>query len=35
VKLFVPLRVTEEEEKKGLDMTQHGENAYPAFNGLD
>ncbi len=35
VRLFVPLRVTEEEEKKGLDITQHGENAYPAFNGLD
>jgi Amt family ammonium transporter len=35
VKLFIPLRVTEEEEKKGLDITQHGENAYPSFNGLD
>ena len=35
VKLFVPLRVTDDEEKKGLDITQHGEHAYPAFNGLD
>lgn len=35
VKLFVPLRVTPEEEKIGLDLSQHGENAYPAFNGLD
>lgn len=35
VKLFVPLRVTAEEEKIGLDLSQHGENAYPAFNGLD
>lgn len=35
VKLFVPLRVASEDEKKGLDITQHGENAYPSFNGLD
>jgi Amt family ammonium transporter len=35
VKLFVPIRVTETEERVGLDMTQHGESAYPAFNGLD
>lgn len=35
VKLFIPLRVSEEDEKKGLDITQHGENAYPSFNGLD
>lgn len=35
VKLFLPLRVSSEDEKKGLDVTQHGENAYPAFNGLD
>lgn len=35
VKVFVPLRVTSEEEKVGLDLSQHGENAYPAFNGLD
>lgn len=35
IKLFIPLRVSEEDEKKGLDITQHGENAYPSFNGLD
>ncbi|MFA9377478.1 MAG: ammonium transporter [Lachnotalea sp.] len=35
IKLFIPLRVSEDEEKKGLDITQHGENAYPSFNGLD
>lgn len=23
------------EEQLGLDVTQHGENAYPSFNGLD
>ncbi len=35
VRVFVPLRVSPEEEKTGLDISQHGENAYPAFNGLD
>jgi Amt family ammonium transporter len=35
VSLFTPLRVTPEEERRGLDLTQHGENAYPSFNGLD
>jgi len=35
VKLFVPLRVSAEAEKIGLDISQHGEHAYPAFNGLD
>ena len=35
VKIFVPLRVTADEEKQGLDITQHGESAYPAFSGLD
>ena len=35
VKLFTPLRVTAKEEQLGLDMTQHGEEAYPSFNGLD
>ncbi|MDD5948229.1 MAG: ammonium transporter [Lachnospiraceae bacterium] len=35
VKLFVPLRVTELEERIGLDKSQHGEEAYPTFNGLD
>ena len=35
VKLFTPLRVTVREEQTGLDISQHGENAYPSFNGLD
>lgn len=35
VKLFTPLRVTVKEEQLGLDLTQHGEEAYPSFNGLD
>ena len=35
VSLFIPLRVSSEDEKRGLDITQHGENAYPSFNGMD
>ncbi len=35
VKLFTPLRVTEVEERIGLDMSQHGEEAYAAFDELD
>lgn len=35
VKIFVPLRVDEAEERAGLDKSQHGEEAYPTFNGLD
>lgn len=34
-KLITPLRVSELDEKIGLDLTQHGERAYPSFNGLD
>ena len=34
-KLFGPLRVSEKEEKVGLDISEHNENAYPSFNGLD
>ena len=30
VNVFVPLRVGEEEEERGLDLTQHGEPAYVA-----
>ena len=29
------IRVTEREERVGLDLSQHGESAYPSFNGLD
>lgn len=35
VKLFGDLRVSVHEERMGLDITQHGERAYPSFNGLD
>ena len=35
VRLFTPLRVNEKEERLGLDKSQHGEDAYPTFNGLD
>jgi len=33
--LFTELRVDEKAEKVGLDISQHGESAYPTFNGLD
>ena len=29
------IRVTEREERVGLDRSEHGEAAYPSFNGLD
>lgn len=29
------IRVTDLEESEGLDSTEHGERAYPAFDGLD
>lgn len=35
VRIFTPLRVTFREEQIGLDITQHGESAYPTFNGMD
>ena len=35
VRLFTELRVDEKAEKIGLDLSQHGESAYPTFNGLD
>jgi Amt family ammonium transporter len=34
-RLFTKLRVDHKEELIGLDTTQHGERAYPSFNGLD
>lgn len=33
VRIFTPLRVDPKEEMVGLDASQHGENAYPSFNG--
>ncbi len=35
VRLFTKLRVSEHDEKIGLDNSEHGESAYPSFNGLD
>lgn len=34
-RIFTSLRVTHREELIGLDTTQHGEQAYPSFTGLD
>ncbi|MDR1608439.1 MAG: ammonium transporter [Deltaproteobacteria bacterium] len=34
-KAFTELRVSHRDELIGLDSTQHGENAYPSFTGLD
>jgi ammonium transporter len=35
VRLFTTLRVDKRDEQLGLDISQHGESAYPSFNGLD
>ena len=35
VRIFTPLREDPKEEMVGLDASQHGENAYPSFNGFD
>ncbi len=35
VRLFTKLRVDEKAEQVGLDLSEHGEKAYPAFNGWD
>ncbi|MCL1957322.1 MAG: ammonium transporter [Fibromonadales bacterium] len=35
VRAFVKLRVEKKHELMGLDISEHGENAYPAYNGLD
>lgn len=35
VKVFSPLRVSSRVEQVGLDISEHGESAYPSFNGLD
>lgn len=35
VRLFGDIRVSSHDERVGLDITQHGERAYPSFNGLD
>ena len=35
IRIFTRLRVDEKDEMIGLDVTQHGENAYPSFNGFN
>lgn len=35
VRLFTKLRVEPKDEILGMDASQHGENAYPSFNGFD
>ena len=35
IKKVMPIKVTQEEEAQGLDLVEHGEVAYPSFNGLD
>ena len=35
IRIFTKLRVDEKDEALGLDITQHGEHAYPSFNGFD
>mgnify|MGYP002773619195 FL=1 len=35
IRIFTPLRVDQKEEALGLDISQHGEIAYPSFNGFD
>ncbi|MVX67156.1 ammonium transporter [Clostridium chromiireducens] len=35
MKMFMDIRVESSEEADGLDVAEHGEQAYPAFNGLD
>lgn len=34
-RIFTKIRVEHKEELIGLDTTQHGEQAYPSFNGFD
>jgi Amt family ammonium transporter len=34
-RLFTQLRVERRDELMGMDVSQHGETAYPSFNGLD
>ncbi|MFW2491845.1 ammonium transporter [Clostridium chromiireducens] len=35
MKMFMDIRVDKAEEADGLDLAEHGEQSYPAFNGLD
>eukprot|EP00831_Metopus_contortus_P080587 TRINITY_DN8271_c0_g1_i3.p2 TRINITY_DN8271_c0_g1~~TRINITY_DN8271_c0_g1_i3.p2 ORF type:complete len:108 (-),score=40.57 TRINITY_DN8271_c0_g1_i3:442-765(-) len=35
IRAFGNIRVSEIEEAEGLDINEHSESAYPAFNGMD
>ncbi|WP_407854902.1 ammonium transporter [Enterococcus hailinensis] len=35
IRLFMPIRVSQQEEALGLDQIEHDENAYPTFMGMD
>jgi len=35
IKVFMNIRVESSVETEGLDVAEHGETAYPAFNGFD
>ena len=35
IKVFMPIRVSQQEEALGLDQIEHAENAYPTFMGMD
>lgn len=35
ISLFMNIRVSDKEEANGMDLSEHNENAYPSFSGLD
>ena len=35
LKAIMNIRVASREESEGLDISQHGESAYPSFSGMD
>lgn len=35
IRVFMPIRVSQQEEAMGLDQIEHAENAYPTFMGMD
>lgn len=35
VRCFTPFRATDKDEQIGMDVSMHGEKAYPSFNGFD
>lgn len=35
VRIFTEIRVSKKDELQGLDVSEHGESAYPAYTGLD